>query len=134
VIVDSVSPGFCHSTLRREFRGLNGMLIRVMERILCRETSEGAKTIVWAALGGHEDPATLQKLRGGYSSDCKVMEVSDFVLSKEGQEAESRIWVSTLLHGILPCLPRLFCQVETLQILEKADPRVGVVARQYLKA
>jgi hypothetical protein len=110
------------------------MIIRVMERLLCRETSEGAKTIVWAALGGHEDPATLEKLRGGYSSDCKVMEVSDFVLSKEGQEAESRIWVSTLLHAVPPCLQTLYCQAETLQILEKADPQVGVVASQYLKA
>jgi hypothetical protein len=98
---------------------MSAIFIRVLERLLCRETSEGAKTIVWAALGGHEDPATLEKLRGGYTSDCKVMEVSDFVLSKDGQEAESRIWASIAVHTTLALLTKF------VSGRDSSDPRKG---------
>jgi hypothetical protein len=69
-------------------------LSRVVEVSVGRQTSEGAKTLVWAALAGHDDPAVRERLRGAYSSDCKIAEEGDFVLSKDGHKSEARIWVS----------------------------------------
>jgi retinol dehydrogenase 12 len=69
---------------------------RIMGLLIGRQTSEGAKTIVWAALAGHDNPAIRENLRGAYTADCQLAEPSDYVLSKEGQEVERRIWVSVI--------------------------------------
>jgi retinol dehydrogenase 12 len=100
-----------------------------------RKTTEGAKTIVWAALAGHDNPAVRENLRGAYTANCALSEPSDYVLSKEGQEAERRIWVSAITQDNgHPDAHHDHFQDETLQILVKVDPRVRVVVGQHLKA
>jgi hypothetical protein len=61
----------------------------LMERAFAFTTEVGSRRLVWAALAYPDQP---DKLRGEFSSDCKVMEVSDYVLSAQGAKAQDRIW------------------------------------------
>jgi hypothetical protein len=100
LVVDSVNPGLCHhSALARHARFPRTAVLWLMGLLIGRQTSEGAKTIVWAALAGHDNPVVRENLRGAWTEDCKIAETSDYVLSKEGQEAEHRIWVSMSTQG-----------------------------------
>jgi retinol dehydrogenase-12 len=67
-----------------------------MELIMARKTEEGAKTIVWAALAGHDNAAVRESLRGAYTSECTVVEASDAAISQDGQVVEKKIWVRLL--------------------------------------
>ena len=66
-----------------------------MEVTLARTTEEGSRQLVWASVGGsgHEFG-----LRGGYVSMSSVQEVSDYALSDEGSEVQSRLWVCEFGH------------------------------------
>lgn len=61
-----------------------------MEKALARTTEEGARQLVWAAVGGEDQPDSLH---GAYVSLAKVVEPSDYVLSVEGQQHANKIWV-----------------------------------------
>jgi retinol dehydrogenase-12 len=101
-----------------------------MEWTLARETAEGAKTLVWGATAGHDDPVKLDSLKGAYTSDCKIEEPSDFIFTNEGQEFEKRIWVGAFVsQGGMPLTKT---QSETLDILARVDPRVRDIASEYL--
>jgi hypothetical protein len=103
VVVDSVNPGFCHSGLRGDGPVLAKPFVWTTKQIICRETTEGAKTLVWAALAGKNNTSVRDQLRGAYTTDCKIGEPSDFVISQEGKDTEKRIWVGSFLsyhdHG-----------------------------------
>ncbi|EJT99540.1 NADP-binding protein [Dacryopinax primogenitus] len=103
--VSTVNPGFCVSSLLRD----QPFFLRVFNHLVGRSTEVGSRTIVHAAVA----PA-LQGKTGVYLSSCRITEPSDFVISKEGQEAEKKIWA------------------ETLDILGQVDPEVTHVADQYL--
>lgn len=79
VIINTVNPGLCHSSLTREL----GFLPRVMKFVLhARATDVGARTLVHAAAAGWET-------HGRYLSSCRVWQVKGLAVDKElGQ----RVW------------------------------------------
>ncbi|PSN59619.1 NAD(P)-binding protein [Corynespora cassiicola Philippines] len=91
VTINCVNPGLCHSELSREA----GIALTIMKFFLARSTELGSRTLVHA---GTQGPET----HGQYMSDCRITPPSDFVLSKEGYEAQERVWKETVerLEGI----------------------------------
>jgi hypothetical protein len=98
VIVTMVNPGFCHSELLRDAKGIAGTIMLFMNRILGFTAEEGSRQLVWAAVGGEPD-----KLRGEYISGCQTEEVADFVLSPQGVKAENQLWCVFALDERLAC-------------------------------
>ena len=105
MVVSSVNPGFCVSDLGRNFPLAQRVFARVMGFILGRTPEQGARQLVWAALGpdGKEGPHLRQTMNGAYVSIAEVREPSDYAISKEGWEAQEKLWVSNfkvLLHRV----------------------------------
>lgn len=95
VIPTTVNPGFCYSEIRRDFTGRMKLFTKMMEIVLGRTAEQGARQLIWAALGPDgKDGHHVKHLRGAYVSTLAVQEPSDYVLSKEGYEMQERIWVS----------------------------------------
>ncbi|KZP17994.1 short-chain dehydrogenase [Athelia psychrophila] len=113
LIVDTPNPGFCDSELRRELPFPLSTINRVAERMLAFTTEEGSRQLVYAAVGGNEEPS---KMRGAYINLGNVQEVSDFVLSAEGGAAQERIWT------------------ETIDCLAEVTPLVRKIVDRYLSA
>jgi len=111
LIVNSVSPGYCYSELRREFSGLRAVIDWFMEKALAFTAEVGSRRLVWAALSYQDQP---DKLRGAYLSNFEIVEVSDFILSPEGAKMQERSWD------------------ELVEILGKVDPRVTAIVDKYL--
>ncbi|KAI0381179.1 NAD(P)-binding protein [Hypomontagnella monticulosa] len=84
VVINAVNPGFCRTSLHRSHPG----------------GASFANMIGWtAAQGGHclTDAATQHpNARGAYISEQTVKSPSPFVLSKEGQSAQVKIWNETI--------------------------------------
>jgi retinol dehydrogenase-12 len=97
LVVNSVNPGFCYSSFRRNVKFPLIIVTTLMELFLGRATDEGAKTLVWGATAGMNNPALRDSLKGAYTSNCKIEEPSDFIFTKEGQDFEKRIWVRLLV-------------------------------------
>jgi retinol dehydrogenase-12 len=93
LVVDTVNPGFCYSSFRRNVKFPVSLVASLMEVLLARQTDEGAKCLVWGATAGMNDPTLRESLKGAYTSDCKVEEPSDFIFTKEGKNFEQRVWV-----------------------------------------
>jgi retinol dehydrogenase 12 len=94
VIMNYVNPGFCHSSLMRDF----GVIQYVVKAIMhARTTEHGSRALVNAASAG---PTS----HGQYMSDCTIMEPSSFVRSKEGAEVQIKVWqeLSEKLEKIQP--------------------------------
>jgi len=94
VIMNYVSPGFCHSSLMREV----GFIQYVLKAIMgARTTEQGSRTLVHAAFAG---PTS----HGQYMHNCAVDEPSSFVRSKEGAEVQAKVWqeLSEKLEKIQP--------------------------------
>jgi retinol dehydrogenase 12 len=101
LLIDSVNSGFCYSAIRQNVTFPLSLLTGFMELMLARQTDEGAKTLVWAAVAGSDNVAVQDSLKGAYTSDCRVEEPSDFLLSKEGEEVEKKIWVSNFMFFLV---------------------------------
>ncbi|KAJ7025813.1 hypothetical protein C8F04DRAFT_1127180 [Mycena alexandri] len=110
LIVTAVNPGFCHSDLTRGLSGIVSVLEKLFALIFSFSTEVGSRQFVFAALALEDS----EELRGSYISGSKIVEPSDFVMSAEGKKIQDRIWD------------------ETVEILEKVDPRVGVAIENYL--
>ncbi|GJC97687.1 short-chain dehydrogenase [Colletotrichum higginsianum] len=82
VTVNNVNPGFCHSELTRDIQTWRMWLMKLF---LARTTEYGSRTLVSAGSAGAES-------HGHYMSDCAVAEPAPFVTSKEGKEAQDRVW------------------------------------------
>ncbi|KZV80721.1 NAD(P)-binding protein [Exidia glandulosa HHB12029] len=83
---------------------------QMAEFFVARSTEMGSRTLVWASLEGGPE------MKGTFSSSCQVAEESDFVLSKEGQEVEGRLWE------------------ETIVVLDKVSPQIRPIVIEYLSA
>lgn len=92
IILNSVNPGFCHSSLAREASGFQALMFVFMKLFLARSTEVGSRTLVAAAVAGPEST-------GQYMSDCVVTPPSEFVRSDEGEKTQERAY--TELLGIL---------------------------------
>lgn len=99
VIINTVNPGLCHSSLQRHSEGLIGAVFYVMKLVLARTTEVGSRNFVAAASAGEES-------HGQYMSECAVTEPSDFVRSKEGKLTQERVFK------------------ELMEILEKLQPGI----------
>ncbi|KAJ7579307.1 hypothetical protein C8J56DRAFT_868375 [Mycena floridula] len=114
LLVNSISPGFCYSELRRSVSTEDLVRYQAMDSEFGYTSEEGSRHIVYGATAGYGIPEEEEKLRGKYISLSEVLEESDFSLSKEGYEMQNRLWD------------------ETLEILTKVDPRVGDNVKEYL--
>jgi len=94
VIINYLNPGLCHSSLARE---IEGWAFYMVKALLARPTEHGSRTLVHAAEAGPET-------HGQYLSNCCIAEPSAFVRSKEGAEAQKRVWdeLSQKLERIQP--------------------------------
>lgn len=95
VIMNVLTPGFCHSGLTREMEGQWGMWL--MKRVLAWPTEMGSRTLVHGTLAGKET-------HGKYLQDCVVSDPSSLVMSDEGKKAQERVWgeLSQKLEAIQP--------------------------------
>jgi len=100
VILNTVSPGLCHSSLMRDASGLVYYALNGMKAIFARTTEVGARNFIAAACAGEES-------HGQYMSECVVKEPSDFVRSREGEVTQQRVYE------------------ELMAILEKIQPGIG---------
>ncbi|KAG6835245.1 hypothetical protein H0H93_003570 [Arthromyces matolae] len=117
IIVNGVNPGFCHSELAREVSGIQAIMMWTMKVFLARTPEQGARQLVYAALGGQTgDGEVEEKLRGAYVSTANVEEPSDFVIGEEGKVVQEKLWK------------------EVVEILEKVDPRVEAIVKEYCVA
>ncbi|KZV80750.1 NAD(P)-binding protein [Exidia glandulosa HHB12029] len=110
IVVHNTAPGFCYSELRRELPRGAKAFTQMAEFFVARSTEMGSRTLVWASLEGGPE------MKGTFSSSCQVAEESDFVLSKEGQEVEGRLWE------------------ETIVVLDKVSPQIRPIVIEYLSA
>ncbi|KAF8180838.1 short-chain dehydrogenase [Pholiota molesta] len=89
IIVDSLNPGYCYSSLRRKMTGIRAVLDWLMEKVLAYTTEEGSRQIVYAAIANEDKKEEMQ---GAYISLSKITEPSDFVIGEEGKHAQDRLW------------------------------------------
>ena len=93
----AVCPGYCYSELRRDYvkNPIAWLRWNLFDLAAARTSEEGARQLIWAALGpdGREGKHAYF-LRGAYVSTLRTKEPSDFAMSREGKEAQDRIWVS----------------------------------------
>ena len=94
LIVNAVDPGFCHSALTRNAKGLGKWFIELMKVLLARTAEQGSRQLIWACIGGKDN---IDQLRGAYISSMQVREPSDFVVSEEGKRAQTKLWVNNHL-------------------------------------
>lgn len=100
VILNTPSPGLCHSSLMRDAAGITHYALTGMKAIFARTTEVGARNLIAAACAGEES-------HGQYISECVVKEPSDFVKSREGEVTQQRVYE------------------ELMGILEKIQPGIG---------
>ena len=93
LIVNSVNPGFCSSSIRKSFTGVQAWVDWLMVRFLARTSEQGSRQLVWASVGQKDN---VDELRGAYVSGLHVEEPSDYVISEEGKHAQNKLWVNKL--------------------------------------
>ncbi|KAF5309362.1 hypothetical protein D9611_013999 [Ephemerocybe angulata] len=93
VIVNSLNPGYCYSELRRDFSGVKALVDYLMEKALALTTEEGSRSLVYAAVGGAEDP---EKLRGAYLNLNTPTEPADAVIGEEGRKRQDKLWADLI--------------------------------------
>lgn len=96
LIVDAVNPGYCFSELRRAVTVATAIRFRLMDLAFGRTAEQGARQLVWAALGPDgKEGRHVSWMRGAYVSTQSIKEPSDFVISQDGGRAQEKIWVSS---------------------------------------
>ena len=100
LIPTSVNPGYCRSDIRRHHQKyvVQSAIFAVMDHVVGRSAEEGARQLVWAALGPDgKEGRHANWLRGAYVSTQSIMEPSDFVMSEQGGRVQEKVWVSRFL-------------------------------------
>ncbi|KAI0273677.1 hypothetical protein BC834DRAFT_855024 [Gloeopeniophorella convolvens] len=111
LIINAVNPGLCHSNLRRNTSFSRSLFGTFLLAIAGHTAEEGSRDLIWASVGGRNRE---NELRGAYVSGAGLKEVSDFVLSDEGQAVQKRIFD------------------EAVAILSDVSPRFSVVLTEVL--
>ena len=95
LVVNTVNPGYCFSELRRGITYSQAISFRLMDLAFGRTAEQGARQLVWAALGPDgKEGRHVSWVRGAYVSTQGIKEPSDFVISQDGGRAQEKIWVS----------------------------------------
>ncbi|GJE92167.1 short chain dehydrogenase [Phanerochaete sordida] len=116
VVPTAVCPGFCVSELRRNVSWREEVVYKLMEWTMGRSAEQGARPVVYAALGPDgRDGRHVEFFRGAYVDSCEVVGPGDWVLSREGWEMQERVWR------------------ETIEILEEVAPDVRKIVKEYLQ-
>ncbi|ROW10270.1 hypothetical protein VMCG_01925 [Cytospora schulzeri] len=92
IVLNSLNPGFCRTSLFRHNKPPASVVLAVMGRVIGRSAEMGSRVTVYAAAAG---PDT----HGMWLDSCESREPSVFVRSEEGQETERRVYRE--LMGIL---------------------------------
>ncbi|KAJ7069400.1 hypothetical protein C8F01DRAFT_1207113 [Mycena amicta] len=111
IVVNAVHPGMCITEIFQSFSTIERFLIRLIQSIFAFTAEEGSRQLVFAAVGEADHP---ERLHGEFIMGGEPQEVSDFVLSEAGKNAEERLWN------------------EIVGILGKVDPKVVGVVKEYL--
>ncbi|KAL1696864.1 hypothetical protein GGG16DRAFT_120509 [Schizophyllum commune] len=112
IIVNSVDPGLCSTSLSRNMKPEEMPLgQRLMFATLSVSAEVGSRELVWAALAGSEHAVSM---RGAFCSRNLVREPSDFVLSEDGRVAQDMNWREIVAIG------------------EKIEPKIGQIVKDYL--
>jgi len=82
VVINYLTPGWCHSELSREQQGVGQ---RVAMRLLARTTEVGGRTLVHGALSGEET-------HGLFLMDCEITAPGGLVNCKEGKVLQEKVW------------------------------------------
>lgn len=90
VILNTLTPGFCHSELMRHAVFPLNFLGWIGKKLIGRTTEIGSRTLVAAASAGEES-------HGAYMADCVVKEPSRWVRSEKGKEAQQRFYKELLV-------------------------------------
>lgn len=100
VTVNCVNPGLCHSELARDYPTFGFWLMKLL---LARSTEVGSRTLVHAGAQGADS-------HGQYLSDCEITAPASLVTSREGKEAQDRVWSELVkkLEAIKPDVTRNF--------------------------
>ncbi|KAF1976561.1 putative 3-oxoacyl-reductase [Bimuria novae-zelandiae CBS 107.79] len=85
VVVNSVNPGFCYSGLHRHSAGIIGVFLW----LFAWTQREGGWCLADAVVG-HEGE------HGAYLSEQRMTTPSSFVLSKEGEAVQKKVWDETI--------------------------------------
>lgn len=89
VILNTLTPGFCHSELMRHANFPLNLLGWIGKLLIGRTTEMGSRTLVAAACAGEET-------HGAYMTDCQVKNPSKWVRSDQGMEAQKRVYKELL--------------------------------------
>jgi NAD(P)-dependent dehydrogenase (short-subunit alcohol dehydrogenase family) len=83
VILNTLNPGLCHSSLSRE----GGWILWLLKLLTARTTEVGARTLVAAAATGVEG-------HGKYMTNSVISDeaVCDFARSEEGKQTGEKVW------------------------------------------
>ncbi|TVY91034.1 Short chain dehydrogenase, partial [Lachnellula willkommii] len=97
IILNTLTPGFCHSALMRSARFPLNVAAYIGKLILAHSTEVGSRTLVAAASAGEES-------HGCYMADCKIRQPSAWVRSEKGAETQKRVYAELMeiLEGIQP--------------------------------
>ncbi|KAM3084232.1 hypothetical protein ACMFMG_001663 [Clarireedia jacksonii] len=90
VILNTLTPGFCHSELMRNAVFPLNVLAWIGKALIARTTEVGSRTLVAAAAAGEES-------HGQYMVDCKVDQPSKWVRSEEGMKVQKRVYEEVML-------------------------------------
>ena len=97
-----------------------------------KTSEEGSRSVIYAALG--PEGATrdeLKILRGGYVSEAKLDEASEWVLTEDGKWAQEEAWVSALLTKWWDLQLTSRPQVETVKVVTTAAPKIENIVKEY---
>jgi retinol dehydrogenase-12 len=85
VILNTLTPGFCHSNLTREIPFPLSWIVKCTKAIFARTTEVGSRTLVAASVAGEES-------HGQYMVDCNIKKPGPWVTSTEGIETGRRVY------------------------------------------
>ncbi|KAI0344676.1 NAD(P)-binding protein [Trametopsis cervina] len=115
VVPTCVNPGWCGTELTHSVFLSERIRVRAIQALIGRTAEQGARQLIWAGLGpdGKEGRHVHYAMSEAYVSLAKVEEPGDFVVSKEGFEAQEKLWN------------------ETIAVLADVAPEVRAIAEQY---
>jgi NAD(P)-dependent dehydrogenase (short-subunit alcohol dehydrogenase family) len=88
VVINFLTPGFCHSELGRDVSGWALWAFWLMKLVLARSTEVGSRTLLHASAAGEAS-------HGKFLSSCEVWDVAPLVRRDEverGGELQRRVW------------------------------------------
>lgn len=100
VILNTLNPGFCRTSLFRDNKFPASMFLMLMSHLIGRSAEVGSRVIVDAAAAGPET-------HGMWLDTFNIREPSAYVRSEEGQKMQQRLYE------------------EMMEILDRVEPNVG---------